>query len=46
MAKNLRNREAPILAEVRVLEGRMVLEDLSVDGKSFREILREQSRRQ
>ena len=46
MAKNLRNREAPILAEVRVLDGRMVLEDLSVDGKSFREILREQSRRQ
>ncbi|MCB1210115.1 MAG: GDYXXLXY domain-containing protein [Verrucomicrobiales bacterium] len=41
LAENLRNREAPILAEVRVLDGRMVLENLSVDGRSFREILRE-----
>lgn len=30
-----------ILAEVRVLNGRAVLADLSLDGKSFREILKE-----
>ncbi len=41
MSENLRNREASILAEMRVLDGQMVLVDLSVDGRSFRDILRE-----
>ena len=30
-----------IIAEVRVLNGRAVLADLSLDGRSFREILKE-----
>ena len=43
MSDNLRNREAPILAELRILDGQMVIEDLSLDGKSFRDILREKT---
>ena len=30
-----------IIAEVRVLKGRAVLADLSLDGQSFREILKQ-----
>ncbi|MCS6244347.1 MAG: GDYXXLXY domain-containing protein [Opitutus sp.] len=39
-AENLRSSKG-IIAEVRVLNGRAVLADLSFDGKSFREILKE-----
>jgi hypothetical protein len=39
-AENLRSSQG-IIAEVRVLNGRAVLADLSFDGKSFREILKE-----
>jgi GDYXXLXY motif protein len=39
-AENIRSDKA-IIAEVRVLNGRAVLEDLSLDGKSFRQILKE-----
>ena len=39
-AENIRG-DKPILAEVRVLNGRAVLADLSLDGKPFREILKE-----
>jgi hypothetical protein len=38
-AENIRSTKG-IIAEVRVLEGRAVLEDLSLDGKPFREILK------
>jgi len=38
-AENIRSTQG-ITAEVRVLNGRAVLEDLSLDGKSFREILK------
>jgi len=38
-AENIRSNEG-VVAEVRVLDGRAVLEDLSFDGKSFREILK------
>jgi hypothetical protein len=39
-AENIRTAKG-ITAEVRVLNGRAVLEDLSLEGKSFREILKE-----
>jgi hypothetical protein len=39
-AENIRSSKG-IIAEVRVLNGRAVLADLSFDGKSFREILKE-----
>lgn len=39
-AENLRNAKG-IIAEVRVLHGRAVLADLTLDGKPFREILKE-----
>ncbi|MEI6820146.1 MAG: GDYXXLXY domain-containing protein [Verrucomicrobiota bacterium] len=39
-AENIRNSKG-IVAEVRVLDGRAVLEDLSVDGKRLHEILKE-----
>lgn len=39
-AENIRSDQG-IIAEVRVLNGRAVLADLSLDGKSFREILKE-----
>ena len=39
-AENIRGTKG-IIAEVRVLEGRAVLADLSLDGKPFREILKE-----
>lgn len=39
-AENLRSAKG-ITAEVRVLNGRAVLADLSLDGKPFREILKE-----
>ncbi|OYW75000.1 MAG: hypothetical protein B7Z37_15150 [Verrucomicrobia bacterium 12-59-8] len=39
-AENIRSAQG-IIAEVRVLNGRAVLEDLSFDGKPFREILKE-----
>jgi hypothetical protein len=39
-AENIRSATG-ITAEVRVLHGRAVLADLSVDGKPFREILKE-----
>ncbi len=39
-AENIRSSQG-IIAEVRVLNGRAVLADLSLDGKSFREILKE-----
>ena len=39
-AENIRSDKG-IIAEVRVLKGRAVLADLSLDGKSFREILKE-----
>ncbi|MCB1277678.1 GDYXXLXY domain-containing protein [Prosthecobacter sp.] len=39
-AQNIRGDQG-IVAEVRVLNGRAVLADLSLDGKSFREILKE-----
>ena len=39
-AENIRSTKG-IIAEVRVLNGRAVLADLSFDGKSFREILKE-----
>ncbi len=38
-AENIRSDKG-IIAEVRVLNGRAVLEDLSLDGKPFREILK------
>ena len=38
-AENIRSAQG-ITAEVRVLNGRAVLEDLSLDGKPFREILK------
>lgn len=39
-AENIRSAKG-ITAEVRILNGRAVLEDLSLDGKPFREILKE-----
>ncbi|HBJ86473.1 MAG TPA: hypothetical protein DDZ88_21985 [Verrucomicrobiales bacterium] len=39
-AENIRTDKG-IIAEVRVLNGRAVLADLSLDGRSFREILKE-----
>lgn len=39
-AENIRGA-SDIIAEVRVLKGRAVLADLSLDGKPFREILKE-----
>lgn len=39
-AENIRSAQG-IVAEVRVLDGRAVLEDLSLDGRPFREILKE-----
>lgn len=39
-AQNIRTAKG-IIAEVRVLNGRAVLQDLSLDGKPFREILKE-----
>lgn len=39
-AENIRSAKG-IIAEVRVLNGRAVLADLSLDGKPFREILKE-----
>ncbi len=39
-AENIRSTKG-IIAEVRVLNGRAVLADLSFDGKSFREILKQ-----
>lgn len=39
-AENIRNSKG-IVAEVRVLDGRAVLEDLSIDGKRLHEILKE-----
>lgn len=39
-AENIRTAQG-IIAEVRVLNGRAVLADLSLDGKPFREILKE-----
>lgn len=39
LAENIRSSKG-IIAEVRVLNGRAVLADLSMDGKSFREILK------
>lgn len=39
-AENIRKTNG-VVAEVRVLNGRAVLADLSLDGKSFREILKE-----
>ncbi len=39
-AENIRGTKG-IIAEVRVLNGRAVLADLSLDGRSFREILKE-----
>ena len=39
-AENIRSTQG-IIAEVRVLNGRAVLADLSFDGKPFREILKE-----
>ncbi len=39
-AENIRSDQG-IVAEVRVLNGRAVLQDLSLDGKPFREILKE-----
>lgn len=39
-AENIRSTKG-IIAEVRVLDGRAVLADLSLDGKPFREILKE-----
>ena len=38
-AENIRSTQG-ITAEVRILDGRAVLEDLSLDGKPFREILK------
>ena len=42
-AENLRSAQG-ITAEVRLLNGRAVLEDLSLDGKPFRQILKERLR--
>jgi len=42
-AENIRNAQG-ITAEVLVLHGRAVLADLSVDGKSFREILKQRAK--
>ena len=39
-AENIRSSQG-IIAEVRLLNGRAVLADLSFDGKPFREILKE-----
>lgn len=39
-AENIRSAKG-IIAEVRVLDGRAVLADLSLDGKSFRDILKD-----
>lgn len=36
----MRTSDKPVLAEVRVLNGRAVLVDLTQDGKSFRDVLR------
>ena len=41
--ENVRGEQA-IVAEVRVLEGRAVLADLTCEGRSFREILKERVR--
>jgi uncharacterized membrane-anchored protein len=43
LAENLRG-EKPVVAEVRVLNGQAVLQDLTVEGRSFREILLERRR--
>jgi len=43
-AENIRSTQG-IIAEVRVLNGRAVLADLSFDGKPFREILKERERK-
>lgn len=40
LAENIRSAQG-VVAEVRVLNGRAVLADLTLDGKSFREILKE-----
>jgi len=40
LAENIRS-EKGVIAEVRVLDGRAVLEDLTFDGQSFREILKQ-----
>lgn len=40
LAESLRSAKS-VLAEVRVFDGRAVLEDLSLDGKSFREHLKQ-----
>lgn len=40
LAENIRSAKG-VIAEVRVLNGKAVLADLSLDGKSFREILKE-----
>jgi hypothetical protein len=42
-AENIRNAKG-ITAEVRVLHGRAVLEDLSLDGRSFRDLLKERQK--
>ncbi len=42
-AENIRSAKG-IIAEVRVLNGRAVLADLSLDGKPFREILKQRVR--
>lgn len=42
-AENIRKARG-VVAEVRVLNGRAVLADLSLDGKSFREILKERGK--
>jgi uncharacterized membrane-anchored protein len=39
LAENIRSAQG-VVAEVRVLHGKAVLADLSLDGKSFREILK------
>lgn len=39
LAENIRSAQG-VVAEVRVLRGKAVLTDLSLDGKSFREILK------
>lgn len=40
LAENIRSAQG-VIAEVRVLNGKAVLADLTLDGKSFREILKE-----
>lgn len=40
LAENIRSAQG-VIAEVRVLNGKAVLADLSLDGKSFRDILKE-----